>query len=477
MHDLIRGSDFENDVMVGTALVRMYGNCGCLEEAEKVFDKILDRDIILWNNMVALYVQHGKSIHALVLYDQILKEGVMPNKATCSSLLHACASQYAVAVGKQMHARFTGSSFGFDLVIETALINMYGKCGCLESAHHLFDRMHARDLIAWTTMISLYAQHEQHQEAFQLFSQMQQEGLIPDIVTIIGMISACASQDALYISRQIHACIVGTQFDSDTVLGNALVNMYGKCGRLEDAVISFAQMHKRDTVSFLNILSACASQAALIEGQQVHSLLVASGLEFDSVLSNALVNIYGKCGFLKDARKLFDQMTERNVVSWNAIIAAYSQNGNGKDVLRLFDKMQQSKVKPDNFTFVSILTGCSHAGLVDEGCRIFLAMGQNHEVSPILDHYNCMLDILARAGQLDEAESLIKVMPLQATAVSWTTLLGACKTEVDVRRGERAAANALKLDPEDVTLHVLLSNVYSAAGRMEVVDMVQSFDR
>eukprot|EP00250_Pteridium_aquilinum_P010118 c19166_g4_i1 orf=36-2957(+) len=494
VHDLIQGSEL--DVMVGTALIRMYGVCGCLEEAEILFDKVSEKDIILWNCMMSLYVQHDKSSRALVFFDQMLGEGIMPNNVTCSSLLNAYASQSALAMGKRMHACCVGSSFELDIVVGTALMNMYGKCGCLEAAHLLFDRMNVRDLIAWTAMISLLAQQEHHCEAFQLFAQLQQEGMLPDIVTIVGMISACASEEALFICKQIHACVVVTEFVTDIVLGNALVNTYGKCGSLEGALISFEQMPKRDNVSFLTILCACAAEAALREGQKVHSLLAASGLECDTTLSHALVNMYGKCGALKDAKKLFDQMTDRNVVSWNALITAYSQSGEGENALLLFEQMQDGETKPDNLTVVSVLTACSHAGLVDEGCAIFFAISQIPSVSLILDHYNCMLDILARAGQLDEAEGLIKVMPLRPTAITWTTLLGACKTEglikvmplrptaitwttllgackteVDVKRGERVAAHAMLLGPEDAAIHVSLSNIYSASGRMPMVDM------
>ncbi|KAH7387845.1 hypothetical protein KP509_16G044900 [Ceratopteris richardii] len=465
LHKLIQGTELENDVIVGTSLMKMYGTFHCLIETETLFGKMLERDIIMYNTMIALHVENEQSDKALVLHDQMLQEGVLPNKAAVSSLLTACASEHELGVGKRLHTSFVSINSKLDIIVGSALTRMYGQCGCLQEAYIVFDEIHERDLIAWTTMISLHAHQEHHDKALQSYMQLQQEGVVPDVVTIVVMIASCASKELLLTCRRIHASIMVTDFISDLILGNALVNAYNKCGSMKDAYISFEQMSRRDKISFLIILCACATDASIREGQTVHSILVAWGMDSDSELSHALITMYGKCGSLKDARKVFDLVSEENVITWNATIAAYAQNGDGHGALLLFQQMQDGTV-PDNLSFVSILTACSHAGLVEEGWNTFIAVCHSLSVSLISDHYNCMVDILARAGQLHEAEGLIQMIPMLPTAVTWTTLLGACKAEMDIKRGENVAVQAMSLVPNDAAILISLSNIYSATEKL-----------
>lgn len=272
-------------------------------------------------------------------------------------------------------------------------------CGSLNNARTTFDGMLERNVVTWTSIIAAYSQHGKGEEALQLYQQMQREGVIPNRVT------------------------------------------------------------------FVSILDACASLADMATGERMHAHIVDTGFEDNIVIGTALVNLYGKCGQLDDARKLFEQMQKRNLLTWTAMIAAYTQHGHGKKALGLFDRMQKEGVKPDNVTFVHILSACSHTGLVEEGRRLFASMKEDHGIEPTVDHYSCMTDLFGRVGLLEEAEACIKSMPMASSIVPWRTMLGACKVQGDVERGEGAANNVFELDPTDTAPYVTLSSIYAAGSR------------
>lgn len=218
--------------------------------------------------------------------------------------------------------------------------------------------------------------------------------------------------------------------------------------------------------SFVSMLEACSNCASLDEGKKLHMCIFYAGLELDVLVGSALVNMYGKCGSLDDAWMTFDNMPEQNVVAWSAMIGVYAKHGQPRRALQLFCLMQQNKVRPDNVTYINLLTACSHAGLVYEACLCFDSMTQDHGMPPTMDHYACMIDLLGRVGLLDEAEFLVNDLPFQPEAASFMTLLGACRRDQgDVERGKRMAKLVFECHLEDVIPYVMLSNVYAAASR------------
>lgn len=401
LHKHIRVAGYERDRYVGNLLVEMYGKCGDLEDARLVFANMGHRNVFSWNLMIGAYVQNGLDRDALRLFQEMLQKCVAPDTITFVSVLTACANELALAEGKWMHTRILRLGFESHALVSTALVNMFAKCGCLENARMMFDQMNERDVVSWNSMIVAYAQHGKGRKAFQLLLQMQMEGLTPTKVTLASIFDACASFTGLPEGKQIHAGIINGKFQIDVPLGTALVNMYAKCGRLEDA------------------------------------------------------------------RGLFEAMPERNVVSWSAMIAAYALHGLSEEVLHLSRRMQLDGVIPNKVTLVSILCACSHAGLVEEGRYWFNSMAQDYGISPIEEHYNCMIDLLGRAGRLDQVDELLQGMPFKHSAMPWMTLLGACKMHLDVERGKHAAEVAMNLDPENAAPYVLLSNIYSGLGMWE----------
>jgi pentatricopeptide repeat protein len=396
---------------------------------------------------------------------------------------------------------------GFERVMDvtTALIHMYGRCRSLDDARRIFDGMVERTSVTWNYMIRVYSCYGQDVPAKQLLEQMNQEGVLSDKFIASSMISAYATKVALREGKWIHASLMGTAFETDTVVSTALLNMYCKCGSLIHARSVFDKMTTRDAVSwnammdgyaqygdvmnvqaffnfmqkegvapdtatFVSSLSACARLVALTEGRQFYNGSILRGFEGDTAIATAIFNMYAKCGSIQEALQMFENMPEKNEVSWSAMIAAYSRHGHGKEALLLFDKMLGAGCQPNEVTFVSVLYACSHAGLLEEGRKWWYAMRYDYGITPIPDHFDCMIDLYSRMGQLEEAEDLIKDMPIDPTAISWMTLLSACRSKTDLCRGARAAKRILDLDASDPSPHPILHNLYYIDSSREECD-------
>jgi pentatricopeptide repeat protein len=262
--------------------------------------------------------------------------------------------------------------------------------------------------------------------------------------------------------------VVACALDSDVSVMNGLVVMYGKCGSMDDAVNTFEKVYDSSRETYVSILSACSHQVDLHEGRRIHGLVTKTGHETEVSVANALINIYSKCGSLQEAASVFEKMPEWNVASWTTMITSHAQHGHGEFALHLFDKMQSEGLLPNKVTFVNMLNAFSHAGMIDEGyhCLGYLNHGIS-SMSPIEDHYNCIIDLLARAGRLSEAENLIRQMPLTPSAISWTSFLNGCRQHLDVERGEYAAEIIFRMEPTNPAPYLTMYNLYIATGRLQ----------
>lgn len=248
-------------------------------------------------------------------------------------------------------------------------------------------------------------------------------------------------------------------------------------GFFDRALNLFGQMQptgvKPDSVTYASILPACGNLAALEYGKQFHKDIIRSGFQSDIFVGNALVDMYAKCGSVWEAFKVFEKIGKRNVISWTAMIAGYAMNGHGKEAIKLFQQMQQSSTKPNHITFVGVLSACCHAGLVDDGWQYFHCMVRDYHIMPYMEHYCCMVDLLGRAGFLDEAEDFINKMPLKPDTSIWASLLGACTIHSNIDLGERVAECLFELEPKNPAHYVLLSNLYAVAGRWDDKEKVR----
>eukprot|EP01018_Ginkgo_biloba_P034138 Gb_28038 [translate_table: standard] len=500
---------FNQNIILETKLVSMYAFCGSMENARLLFDRINIRDVLSWNEMIKGYACKGFCEEALTLYYEMQRSGIQPNNFTFPFVLKACAALSALQEGKEIHDQVVRTGFESYVFVGNALVDMYAKCGCVQVARELFDKMSKRDVVSWNAMIAGYAQNGHPNEALTLFNEMQVAGLKPNLITMKSVLPACAHLEALQQGEWIHNHIIRSGFQSDVIMETALVDMYAKCGRIAIARQLFDKMSKRnvltwsamiagyaqsghvnealtlfhqmqlenvipDAVTMLNVLPACAHVAALQQGKRIHGYIIRSGFEAHVAVGNALIDMYAKCGNINFAHQLFDIMSKRDVISWNAMIAAYGMHGYGKDALALFSRMQQRGMKPDDVTFICVLSACSHAGMVLEGWQSFNSMRQDYSITPRVQHYTCMVDLIGRAGHLEEAEDFIKKMPIEPNVSVWGALLGACKIHSNIELGERVAQHIFNIEPENPGYYVLLSNIYAAAGRWDYVETMRA---
>lgn len=481
-----------------------------MEDAQKLFEVLSSENVVASNAMLAAYAQHGCLNDAVKLLAKMQHEGTVVDMICYIHMLEVCGKQAALAEGKQMHAYIRRSGYEGVIVIGNALVSMYGRCQSLDDAQKVFDKMPNRDVVSWNAIISAYAQNGDRKAAMRIFDQMQQAGMIPNKVTFICVLDAVSSQADLLDTRWFHARVQLSDFHSDVIVATTLINMHGKTGNLinalntfdllrepnvvswtamisahsfnnqdKEALQFFEQMLQQgavpDVVTFLNTIGACTSLAALKEGKIMHVRLRHFVSEFELAVVNGLVNMYGKCGDLGASWSVFDKITTRNIATWNVMISTYAQHGLGDEAFVLLDRMQQEGLAPDRVTYVTYLSACSHAGLINEAFGCLLGMnGDDFGVPPVLEHYDCIVDLLGRAGQSHEAEIVVDVLPLQPSPLSWMTLLTVCRNLLDVERGERSAKHVVEVDSEDHVPYIMLANIYSAVGREEDAESILS---
>eukprot|EP01018_Ginkgo_biloba_P007726 Gb_41233 [translate_table: standard] len=488
------------DAVSWNAMIAGYAQSGHVDEALKLFQKIPKPNVVSWNVMIAGYAQNGYGEEALKFFRQMQLAGMKPDSKTFASVFPACAGLAALGQGMEIHEKIIRSGFQSDIFVESALVDMYAKCGSIEKAREVFDKMPKRNAVSWNTMMAGYTQHGHIDEALKLFQIMPE----PDIISWNTMITGYMQNG--YVDAALE--LFTTTPKPDVVFCNTMIAGYAQNGQIDDALKLFQEMPERDVGSwtamiagytqngqgvealklfrqmqlagvkpqsktFACVLPACANLAALEEGMEIHEEIVRSGFQSDVFVANALIDMYAKCGSIEKACYLFDKMDQRNAVSWTAMIAGYAMHGHGKEALNLFEEMQQSGMNPNHVTLVCVLSACCHAGLVDKGWQYFHCMSQCYHITPAMEHYVCMVDLLGRSGLFDEAQNFINKMPIKPDATVWRCLLGACRMHNNIELGECVAERLFELDCKNAAPYVLLSNLYAAAGRWNDTENVR----
>ncbi|KAJ0045546.1 hypothetical protein Pint_05559 [Pistacia integerrima] len=547
VHALICTSGFDSNVFVCNALVAMYARCGALGYAQQMFNDMYQRriyDSVSWNTIVAAYMQKMTA-----------DVKVRVNAVSLVNVLPACASVGSWLRGKQVHGYAMRNVLFEDVFVGNALVDMYAKCGMMEEAKKVFERMKVKDVVSWNAMvtgysqignfedalglfekmmnekiqldvvtwsavISGYAQRGHGYEALDVFRQMQSCGSKPNVITLMSLLSGCASVGALLHGKETHCyaikCFLSLNLSDsgdDLVIINALIDMYAKSKKLDvaramfdtiaptdrnvvtwtvmiggysqhgeanDALRLFAQMVQQDRSVKPNaftlscVLMACARLAALRFGREIHGFVLRNQYESNILfVANSLLDMYSKSGDINTARVVFDNMLQRNAVSWTSLMTGYGMHGHGGEVLQLFDEMKKKGLVPDGVTFLVVLYACSHSGMVDQGLKYFHGMSTEFGISPGPDHFACIIDLLGRAGRLDEAMKLIKDTQMEPSPVIWVALLNGCRIHANVELGEYAANQLLELESENDGSYTLLSNIYANAGRWKDVARIR----
>ncbi|XP_011625464.2 putative pentatricopeptide repeat-containing protein At3g13770, mitochondrial [Amborella trichopoda] len=421
------------------------------------------------------------------------------------SVLTECVNNKALNHGKRVHTHMIKTCYRPSVYLGTRLLIFYTKCDCLGDARLLFERMPERNVVSWTAMISAYSRRGHSSEALSLFVKMLGADFQPNEFTFATVLTCCNGNFGFDHGKQIHSLLVKTHFKSHIFVSSSLLDMYAKAGKIHDARQVFDGMKDRDIVSctaiiagyaqlgldeealklfrqlqkegmrpnyvtFTTVLMALSGLAALEYGEQVHGQVIRTELGFYLVMHNSLIDMYSKCGSLEYARRVFDRMPEKSVISWNAMLVGYGKHGLGKEVVKLFEKMRQGEIMPDSVTYLAVLSGCSHGGMVSEGLDYFDSMVKSREIEPDIEHYGCVVDLLGRGGSPEKAFDFIQQMPFKPTSALWGSLLGACRVHSNVEIGEIAARKLFEIEPQNAGNYVILSNIYAASGRWE--DMI-----
>ncbi|KAD6454303.1 hypothetical protein E3N88_09009 [Mikania micrantha] len=501
----------EWDVFVAASLVHMYCRFGLFDAAYQIFTNMPYRDMGCWNAIISGFCQNGKGEKALEVLDEMKLEGIKMDSVTVSTILPVCAQLDDMVQGRLTHLYVIKHGLEHDLFVGNAFINFYAKFGEVEHAQKVFDSMVIRDLISWNSIIAAYEQNNNPDYALNFFNKMQMDGFKPDLLTIVSIASSIAQSRDSQSSRCVHGFIQRRcWFEKDVIIGNAVVDMYAKLGDADSARKLFDKILLKDVVSWntmitgygqnglaneaidvyhtmveiehvtpnqgtlASILPAYAHIGALKEGTTTHGRVLKTGQLLDVFIGTCLIDLYGKCGDMEDTMKLFYEVPKTSSVPWNAVISCLGIHGHGETSLKLFRNMLDDGVQPDTITFISLLSACSHSGLVEQGEWCFNVMQNDYGIKPSLKHYGCLVDLLGRAGQLEKAYNFIKNMPLQPDASVWGALLGACRIHGNADLGKLASDRLLEVDPDNVGYYVLLSNIYANAGKWDGVNRVRS---
>ncbi|WOL15454.1 pentatricopeptide repeat-containing protein [Canna indica] len=412
-------------------------------------------------------------------------------------LLQLCARKQLIRQGKCCHGLVVQFGLLVDVLTCNILINFYSKCGDVDFARRVFDRMPERSMVTWNTMIAAQTRHGKDTEALGLFLQMRRDGTSASEFTLSSVLCACAAGCALMESQQLHALALKSAMDSNVFVGTAVLDVYTKCKMVCDARLVFDAMSEKSSVTWSSmvagyvqndlyeeaiwffchaqrngveltqftlsaVLSACASLAATTEGKQLHAIVARAGFGHNLFVATSLIDVYSRCGCIRDAYLVFGDIEEKNIVLWNAMITGFSKHARPDEAMILFEKMQQLGLQPNEITYISLLSACSHVGLVEKGRRYFDLLMRDDAVRPNVLHYSCMVDVLGRAGQIDEAWELIRSMPFRATSSMWGSMLNSCRVHGNLELAKLAAEHLFELEPNNAGNHVLLSNIYAA---------------
>ncbi|CAJ1977111.1 unnamed protein product [Sphenostylis stenocarpa] len=430
----------------------------------------------------------------ILIYRWTVRNGFVPDVYTIPAVLKSCAKFAGTGEVKQFHPLTVKTGLWCDIYVQNTLVHVYSISGDIVSVDKVFDDMLVRDVVSWTGLISGYVKAGLFNEAIGLFFRMDVE---PNVATFVSILGACGKLGCLNLGRGIHGLGLKCLYVKELVVCNAVLDMYMRCESVTDARQMFDEIPNKDIISWTSmisglvqrqcpresldlfcqmlvsgfepdgvlltcVLSACASLGLHDYGRWVHEYIDRRHIKWDVHVGTALVDMYAKCGYIDMAQRIFSGMPSRNIRTWNAYIGGLAINGHGREALKLFEDLVESGARPNEVTFLAVFTACCHSGLVSEGLKYFNEMSSPlYNLSPWLEHYGCMVDLLSRAGQVGEAVELIKTMPMPPDVQIIGALLSACNIYGNVGFTHEMLKSLQKFEFQDSGIYVLLSNLYA----------------
>lgn len=503
-----RGFEAQN-LCITNSLIDMYIKCKYLRSAEILFITMPRRDIISWNTMISGY-SHIRCLkeESWSTFRDLLRTGLRCSIGTFLGISPSFSSPEDLFPGRSVHGWMLKAGFPETAAAVNALMLMYINCGDLPSSSTLFEAGSSlSDVVSWNSVIVGCVQNEYHRDALGTFLMMlQQPHPKPDPITLVSVLSACGLLELLRLGRCLHGFTLKLPVGSHLRVRNALITMYSRCGDMESsesvfqdgkvrnlcswncmisgyvqsresnkALEAFLGMgdERPDAITIVGLLCACAHLGLLRLGKGIHGYAFRHGLSSNAYVPAALIDMYSKCGWLDAAIRVFANSAEKSVASWNAMILAHGFHGHGWEAIGLFSEMRAAGTAANKSTFISVLSACSHSGLVDEGWEHFKLMAE-HGIEPAAEHCVCMVDMLGRAGRLGEAYEFIRRVPRRPEPGIWGALLSACKDHADLEMGRSIAEHLFHCEPENVGYYVSLSNLYAASEKWSDAIKVRS---
>ncbi|KAJ9538457.1 hypothetical protein OSB04_031190 [Centaurea solstitialis] len=507
IHAQILKSPFSDDIYVQTAMMDMYIKSDCMNIAYEVFSRMSRRDIASWNSLLLGFAQLGIVDEVFSLFKQMRVERIQPDSVTVIGISQSITSREGVGLLKTVHSFGIRMGVEIDVLVSNTWVSSYAKVRDLVSAEKVFHGIEPCfvTVVSWNSMIAGYGYFE---KSFSFYKKMLYGGFKPDISTNLNLLSSIRRPKDILYGKLIHCHGIKMGCDLDTCVPNTLISMYSKCGDLSharqvfDAMVlrtcvswtamisgyaekgdldgALALFHsmdaagvKPDLVTVLSVIAGCGETGALEIGRWVEDYARLNGLRSNMMVLNALIDMYAKCGSIKEACEIFYMMSERTVVSWTSMIAACALNGEFEEALTHFSQMLEHGVKPNHITFLAVLQACNHGGFIEKGWEIYDLMMKVHKLDPGLDHYSSMADLLGRAGKLNEALDFIQNMPMKPDAGIWSSLLSACKIYRNVEIGELAACRLFEMEPRAAAPYVEMANIYASTSCWDGVSAIR----
>ncbi|KAL5985759.1 hypothetical protein ACLOJK_027746 [Asimina triloba] len=489
------------DVYLYTMMMAGYSRIGRMDDALQIFYTMPDRDIVSWNAMIKGCLDCGNLDLARKLFDEMPER----NCISWTTIIYGLVRSGRVAEAEELFGKMPLR----DTVAWNSMIHGYCNNGRIDDAHKLFEEMPSPNVVSWTTMISGLNQSGDGNEALDFFRRMWISGVEPTSDTFACVLKACAEIPSLDQGVQLHGYLVKEGHLNNTFITTSLITFYGNCKEIQNSHKVLEENMRRDVAvwtallsgysansmhdqalevfcimtrdgikpnqsTFTSALNSCCELEVLDKGKAIHTKTIKVGLELDEFVGNSLIVLYSQCGNIDDGLIVFHRMSKKNLVTWNAIIVGCAQHGYGQLALEFFDDMVHAAAPPDEITFIGLLTACSHCQMLEKGWYFFELLTQNPSIDVKLEHYACMADVLARCGNLEEAEEFIKNMPMSTNYKIWLALLSACRVHCNLEVGRRAAKCIFELEPHDTAAYTLLSNIYASMGRWGDVSCIRT---
>ncbi|XP_020079667.1 pentatricopeptide repeat-containing protein At1g06145 [Ananas comosus] len=442
-----------------------------IDHAYQAFAEMSDPNSFVYNAIIGGLVQYSRSREALELYMCMLKTSIQSTSYTFSYLIKACAQIPSLGLGEAVHGQIRKLGFGSQLVVQTGLIDFYSNFERIGAAMKVFDEMRERDVVSWTAMLFAYARAGDMELARKLFDEMPQRSTVSWNTMIAGY--------ARLGNVEMAASLFNEMPNRDIVSWTTMICCYSRNKCFREAIVTFEAMISvgisPDEVTMATVISASAHLGALDLGRELHLYLMLNRFAFDVYMGSALIDMYAKCGRIEKALLVFYKLEKKNIYCWNCIIEGLAVHGLAKEALNMFDRMKKvAKINPNGISFLSVLSACNHTGLVEEGRKMFSSMIEDYSISPEIEHYGCMVDLLSRAGLLKEAFSLVNSMEIEPNSVIWGALLSGCKIHGNMEIGAVAMKKLLDLEPSNSAHYMLLVNMYAEGNRWDEVAEIRT---